>query len=252
MTEREMNIEAWNSEILRVTVFISEPSMKEFVWWEKLMNEPPETRLSRPKEGIYRDEGSFQSGRLVLSIAPLRIDWLYTVDMSTPEQDLPILGAFSKVAEPFYELMKAWLAICPSAKRLAFGATLLQPVSSREEGYTQISKYLPNIKLDPTNSLDFLYQINRPRLSSVIEKLSINRLSKWSVAQLQRLHFELNQEGKVSSATVPHDSLHACRLELDINTSQNFTDAFTHESRFPLFDELIALGEEIAINGDVK
>ena len=251
MSEIEMNLEAWSLETLRLTVFIADPSIRETAWWEKLITEPPDTRVSRPKEGIYRDEGSFQNGKVVLNIAPLRIDWLYTGDVNTTEQDLPIIGSFSKVDKPFYTLMKNWLGICPSIKRLAFGATLLQPVSNQEEGYTRISNYLPHIQLDP-NSSDFLYQINHPRLSSVIETLTINRLSKWSVAQLQRLHFEINQERKVSATAFPYAGFHACRLELDINTSQNFTQILPKENRPSLFDELIALGKEIATKGDVK
>lgn len=248
----DINIKQWGVETVRLTVFVLEPSPIDVTWWERLLSEPPETRVSRPREGAHRDEGAFQKGKLVLNIAPLRIDWLYTIGANSSEQDLPILGPFSETELPFYEVMYKWLSMCPPIKRIALGAVLFQAASSRPAGYTQIANYLPHVQLDPDGMLDFVYQINRPRVSSTIPSLSINRLSKWSVGQIQRLHVELNSEGKVASSTPSHKAIHTCRLELDINTSQNFTKPIDKGNLLPLFKELTMLGEEIARKGDIK
>src|SRR4029077_16583024 len=77
----------------------------------------------------------------------------------------------------------------PTISRLAFGAVLFQSAESHETGYELLKSYLPKLEVDSKGSFDFLYQINRPRLSmSGIPSLQINRLSKWAVVALQA-HF---------------------------------------------------------------
>ena len=55
---------------------------------------------------------------------------------------------------------------------------------ARELGYRELGRFLPAVRLDEDSS-DFSYQINRPRRSTVIPELSVNRLSKWSVGKFQ-------------------------------------------------------------------
>lgn len=248
---KNSNILDWGVETLRVTGFPINISKGDTGWWSRVISEPPETTLSRPKEGIYHDEGPFGNGRLVLSVQPTRIDWLYTVNVQEPEV-LPILGTFDLAQDKFLDIVRKWLKLYNSVKRLAFGAILLYRVASREEGYEAISHYLPNVRLDVANSSDFLYQINRPRLFQMpgVPKIEINRLSKWSVAKLQRLHIDLSVAEKVSPSILPYEGLHACRLELDVNTSPE-VEQLPGEKIVLVLDELVSLAREIAEKGDI-
>jgi hypothetical protein len=248
--KKNSNIVDWGVETIRVTGFPISTSTGDTEWWGKLISESPETKISRPKEGIYRDEGPFENGKLVLSVQPMRIDWLYTVNIQESEV-LPVLGSFHVVQDHFLDIVRRWLKICNPIKRLAFGVILVHPVASREEGYKAISHYLPNVQLDVVNSSDFLYQINRPRISQTSDvPIIINRLSKWLVAKVQRLHIDLSVAEKVSPSILPYEGLHACRLELDINTSPE-VDQLPGEKMVPLFDELVSLAREIAEKGDI-
>lgn len=247
------NNKIWYVEMLRVTAFSADTSVIETEWWEKLMpKEPPEKRLSRPKEKIYRDEGAFEKGKLILNITVPRTDWLYTAADLNKDKELPIIDQFNKIGNNFYKLIKDWLRICTPVNRLAFGAILLQPVENKEEGYNRMSQYLTHIQLDPVSSSDFLYQINRPRQSDYVDHLSVNRLSKWSVVTLRTLHFQLDSNDRTASSVSSYNGSSACRLEIDINTSQEFSGEFSEEELLKLFDELIALANEISVYGDIK
>ena len=130
-----------------------------------------------------------------------------------------------------------------------FRCYFLQPVKDLHTGYIEISKYLPDVKFISEGSSDFLFQISRPRVSiSGIKGLRINRLTKWSVASINALQFSLSspplkyREGLKSFA---------CRLELDINTAQDFKGELNREQLPQIFKELVEIGKEISIKGDI-
>lgn len=248
-------ISAWQVESLRVTAFPTSPAPAgDLSWWTSLMGEPPETRITQPKRGGHREEGSFLGATLVNQVQPNRVDWLLTLTPSLEPgvMDLPTIGPFPELLEPFVGLMHRWLELetCPPLWRLAFGAILLVPVESREPGYRHLSAYLPSVHLDPVGSSDFLYQINRPRGSnSGVAGLTINRLCRWSVALIQLVGFP-------AGVPLPLDRMieqqrHACRLELDINTSPSFRVVLPREQVPLVFRELVDLAREIVGEGDV-
>jgi len=249
--KRKESNSAWQTESLRLTAFLA-PGLitNDAAWWEKLTGRAPETSIRRP---LYQDEGEFEEGRLTLSMQSLRVDWTYAVDLRKFGTELPTLGVFPETSSKFKNLISRWFEICPSITRLAFGAVLLQPVSSRIEGYNRITGYLPSVKLDGEGSSDFAYQINRPRPSKSMQALQINRLSKWSVMNLHyiQLAVDAGQPG-LTQATIPNEGHNACRLELDINTSASFSGQLPKEKLSVIFDELIAVGKEIAERGDIS
>jgi hypothetical protein len=133
---------------------------------------------------------------------------------------------------------------------LAFGAVLLSPVDTKQLGYQQLNRLLPFIELDTEGISDFLYQINRPRdTTTQIEGLQINRLSKWNVATFRQVNFIV---GQTSVRTSRRSEVFACRLELDMNTHQDFSGELLPEQLPEVFNELIALGREIKNEGDVR
>lgn len=253
------DLSAWQVELLRLTAFIS-PAVEigEPDWWKVVVGEEPETKVSKAKIGEHQQVGPFQGGRLILRIQPARVDWLFTLASEFPQEesgtgtgteaDEGIIGSFPACLDSFAPAMKRWLTTCPPIQRLAFGAVLTQPVDDRKSGYRLIGAYLP-FPLDAENSSDFNYQINRPRVSVSVPGLNINRLQRWSVALTQKMQMTVSLPGKAS--WLPVGEQHACRLELDINTSQQFEGEFSCDQLPAVLDELIQLGREIAEKGDV-
>jgi hypothetical protein len=145
--------------------------------------------------------------------------------------------------------MTRWLGHCPPLVRLAFGVVVFEPVGDRVEGYRRLGEHLPGIHLDPDGSYDFFYQINRPRNSTVVETLKINRLSRWSVSRFVPIRLMIAPPS-IQSAPVGAQQ-EACRIELDINTAAEFAGELPGARLAQLFEELKNLAVEIATRGDI-
>jgi len=252
---KRASLHEWQVEQLRLTAFPS-PSVKlpDVGWWENVVGRPPEARTSRPKTGELKEEGTFETGVLVLSIQPLRIDWRLAKAQQEEliDGDLPVIGEFPNLLESLIATMQRWLEKdCPEITRLAFGVVLLLPVENRQAGYERLSAYLHDIRLDPVGSSDFLYQINRSRSSGTgIQGLQVNRLSKWSVFSLVRsLMLLSNRAIQATQLSIPEN--YACRLELDINTAADFSEILARDKLLPIFREFVELAKEIVEKGDV-
>ena len=250
-------LSVWKAEVVRVTVFPEPtPSAEMEGWWSSVTGEPPETRNSQPRLGVIQESGAFLDGVLTLNVTPLRVDWLLSVSTSPSESEsgLPVLGDLTKIVESFCSRLDAWFNLAPPVKRLAFGCVGSQQVAGHKEGYELLGKYLPGVTVDPEGSSEFLYQINRPRPSTVIDGLIVNRLTKWSAARTQSVSMQLvltpDAEGSVVSG-VPMGEFFAVRSELDINTSPKWAKPFAKRQLASILGELVGLGLEIAAKGDI-
>jgi len=247
-------LSAWQAGILRLTAFPApNTQLSDQNWWADVVGEYPETRTSQPRTGEQSDKGIYNKGTLLLTVHPIRIDWRFGMELQSVEPAAKLeeltLGSFPDALESFLELMEHWFNIetTPRLVRLAFGAILLQPVGSTADAYNLLSNYLP-YKFKLEDARDFLYQINRPRFALTnVPKLKINRLCKWS-AHLTQL--EILPIG-TASVTYRTPELHAARLELDINTEAEFDGELEREMLSQLFRELVELGKEIAVQGDI-
>jgi hypothetical protein len=250
----EHSLDIWQVNTLRMTAFPSPAAqITEPTWWADLIAEPPEKRISQPRRGEQREEGSLAKGKLTLGVGLIRIDWVYTVadDPKFEVEGFPTAGTLPEALETFRPLMHRWFALdtCPPIQRLAFGAILWQPAKNLQTGYRQLVAYLPAVTLDSEGSSDFFYQINRPRASNTgIADLRINRLSKWSVTSLGSAAFAISTPG---IAYIAQPTSFACQVELDINTVPEFRGEFTGEQLPQIFAELVDLGCEIASRGDM-
>ena len=150
--------------------------------------------------------------------------------------------------------MTSWLEASPALQRLAFGSVFMQLVTDQPTGYRRLAAYLPRIELDPENSSDFSYTINRPKPSTTrISDLVINRLSKWTVLQLRTVEVHISTVEGVSPETiVPPGDLFACRLEVDVSTSAQYQGELPHDRLPSLYAELVSLSDEIAAEGDIS
>ena len=247
----------WEVSTIRVTAFAGadlDVHPEAGSWWTQVVESDAEESRSRPGVGEIQESGIFEGKRLVLDIKPGRVDWHLSALPGLPDEQpeiVPTIGPLNDVLTSFTRLTDRWLGICPPLTRMAFGAVLVKPVTDRETGYSTIDELLPKVDIDPENSFDFLYKINRPRTSmSGISGLILNRLSTWSVLATFLLQVGAGSGGGgvIRDAQQPR---FFCRLELDMSTDTNFQEGFSGENTRVVFRELVELGREIAEGGDL-
>ena len=181
----------WSVQNLRLTAFPADPTAALDLdsWWDGVAGSPPESETHRPREGVRQKQGLHDGAQLTLIVQPAVIHWRIDPPDNPDIESVhvPMIGGLPATLDAFFARMSLWfqLSTCPSIRRLAFGAVLVQQANSREAGYRLLAHYLrQTVKLDAERTSDFLYQINRPMPSlQTIPGLSVNRLSKWHVGQ---------------------------------------------------------------------
>lgn len=242
----------WLGEVFRLTVFFVTPGKVDTSdWWQFVTGELPETRNSQPKIGVLQEEGEFNGGRLVLTTQPDRADWLFlpSFDKGMGMPDFGHLSPYTSSTDIFTKFALNWFTKAPPLSRIAFGMVLHRPVPDRLTGYRELAKYLAMVQIDPENSSDFLYQINRRRFSRIIPSLPLNRLTKWTVANIDSGQFAMGLG--IPLQTVEFTNRHFVRLELDVNSAQEFRKQLPPDKIQGIFEELMNLAKELADKGDI-
>ena len=240
----------WSIELLRLTSYPSPDAIiKDPDWWNTLVGELPEKRISQPKIGGVKESGPYKNGILSLDMNASKLNWIYK-PVQSEENPFPIFEDYKETWQTFSELMKKWfeLSDCPTTRRLAFGAQFSLEVGSKVDGYISLAKYLHDVKIDPNGSSELFYQINRPRLIDFNEtKISINRLTRWKIlaVQLFRMEFPKGSQTRIGK------DVHSCRLEVDINTDNDFEGTFSNQEQKQLWNTLKENGIEITEKGDI-
>ncbi len=240
-------------EMMRLTAFPAAgahpgPSASQApAWWSRLFDTPPEELRQDLQSGVTQLRGVVDDVFLLATENPVSFELKRLASHpNQPRLEAPALQPFGAVVGAFEEQVVRWLTLpdCPPLRRLAFGATLLIPVADEEAANTALDRFLPQVSLDP-QAADFVYQINRRRTASSVENLALNRLSKWTIEAVQGV--VLSPDGAVAMGP---GSL-ACRLDLDMNSVPSREPI--PKARLPhLFSELVALGTEIATQGDIE
>lgn len=256
VTELEL---PWLTESLRLTVFCADASVDtEKGWWRSVVGELPEVRTVQRNGPVLHEHGVIRDGYCILSLDYQlgRIDWVFAPVVPDPQKidRVPQFGPQDKAIGVFREILTGWLRGAPPYARIALGGVFVIPVENKEAGYKTIQEYLPSVKIDPENSSDFLYQINRPRQSLVLARpCRINRLSKWSVMQVHPFQVLLSFSPIAASPMqVTGPGFSAVRVELDINTAAENADLIPIDASEPLLGELVSFTQEILQRGDVS
>jgi len=243
----------WLTESIRLTAFADSPNVDLGVnWWREVVGQEPASHTVQRVMPSLQDHGPIYNGycNLSLTYQPGRIDWVMSaiIPETLKFESFPNFGPLDEAVSRFRGIALTWLKSAPPLKRLAVGAVVLMPVADKSDGYQKIQRFLPSVKIDE-NSADFSYQINRPRESRTIGSLRINRLSRWSVAMLSGIQFQIGPGGSSQAIESP-SGISAIRLDLDINTQPENVQPIAPEARAPLFEELTAFAREIADKGD--
>jgi hypothetical protein len=144
----------------------------------------------------------------------------------------------------FGNYAEAFLTGAPDLQRVAFGAELFLSQPSRDDTYRYLGEALRGARVQLDGATDFIYQINRPRASTVLDDAMINRLGKWSASQWQ-IMFE---QGAAHRAIGTEG--YANNLTLDVNTAAEYGGPIPRDSLLNVYRELVTHGREIAERGD--
>lgn len=246
----------WEIGYLRATTFIPDLTAEdafENTWWKKVVGNMPEDEHINRQRGVIEQKGTLNGNLLTMVYQLGRVDWvLEAAEQRSPSEgsELLTIGSMShKTLRPFMMVVKNWLSECPPTNRLAFGAILGKLAADAQTGYEKILPYVPDVQLDPQGISDFFYQINRPRESTSDKGVRINRLSRWSVPLIGTVGVTVDPT--ISKVSANMQGQHICKLDLDINTTL-LDDAVFGNNAYGIFQELVALGQEIATKGDIS
>lgn len=227
----------WNVESLRLTLFVDDYKINKNLFLEITNNEPDNTSF-RKIENIYQEEGFVDTNKLVVFQGLGRIDIVILKEPSSES-----MRKLAEWIDIFSNILNNWINNTNlSVKRLAFASLLKIYTNNNINAYEIIEKYLPRIKIDKENSMDFSYQISRPKQSNVLNSLKINSFSKWSVLIVKSLIINNNNK------TTYSEDKYLCQLELDINTDIENKQDLSNISE--IFNELKENAIHISINGD--
>lgn len=248
----DMNRRAdWQVESLRITVFPEDNARTSpSRLWDQFVGEKPDN--VQIEQSKFDARQKILGNRItVLVKQPAQIDWQFPIVPQDNEskQSMPNWGSLHVEVDSLLQFSRKWLTcveIMPVI-RLAFGAVLLIPANDEVTAYERLQQLFPGI--DPRSVSDFSYQINRRRGSRTVEGLTINRLSRWNIATLERLVSPLDPFAETDD-NLP-TRLNAVRAELDINTGPHTGHTLPSESLVTVFDELVEMALEIAREGDV-
>lgn len=250
----------WFCQSVRITAIWSDPRPAPAEpSWQAVVGSPPERAESQPRFGTSSEFGPIwdASTSLERRATPGRIDWMFAPVF--PQQfaftlvKWPNIGELEPALQSAVKLVMPHLVQHYDATRFAIGVVALQPSSDKQSSYRQIEQLLPRLNLDLEGGSDFLYQINRPRPSSAIRGLTINRIAKWSTMSITGMEFMVavgQPMGVVHSAGEP---LYAAGVEVDVNSApEHGRDAVRPHQREPLLKELATQALELVHGGDVR
>ncbi|MDN7905217.1 hypothetical protein QZM18_13960 [Burkholderia diffusa] len=232
-------LEDWRAESIRFSYFFAEavPEQLREGLWRAITGSDPESSTLRKAEGVLHEQGPFLGGVLAIFTGPNRIDILLTPTVVA--NDFPNIGEIGTVHNELLRVLhQARFDIAAETVRLAYGLVANIRTSNRDESYRILDELLSRVTVDPVGR-DFHYQINYPRASTVNDKITLNRLSRWSAAFTKQF-----QPGNV----VDNLEIHVTRVEFDINTAPDVSIEGTDKAK--LMDELIDSARTMLTEGD--
>jgi hypothetical protein len=162
---------------------------------------------------------------------------------------VPTIGTVPKVLHDFVNATAGWLGeLEQPLQRIAVAGTMLAKCENLPTAYATLIDMLRTVHGDPHRMKELVFRINWPRNSTAVNGLSLNRITTWSVIQIQ-LQI-LTQSGPTTVVNETPATI-AIRLEFDHNTDAERIAPFDRHSLVPIYRELVALALENAEKGEV-
>jgi hypothetical protein len=244
----------WRPTQLQLLLFpTSPPSMMHHEWWQGVMQDTPDETLKKRHE--FTQMGTLGDNSVNLTADLVKLVWTISPRINAEEAPttIPTLGTFAEAVESFVKLFRDWITNgSPPIKRLGFATSLILPATDHAEAYRFLGEWLdPVVQVDPSSS-DFLYRVNRKRLStSGIADLTINRISIWSAAKFS-IAAHVIQPGSIETPQTIQlmPTQYSVMLSLDINSDGERENELPRSELRQLLEELVRLADEIGTYGD--
>ncbi len=241
----------WTCETIRLSLFSTEAVRLSTDDWKTLTGQD-EAEQEQKGGGRHVFAGPLLGGQLTLGAVANRCDCILNPLTKTDElkEDyVPSVGqwptpfeAFQKITEPFLSSVRFPVA------RMAFAATLLNPHKTSLDAYKALVTQVKSINRAAEDLHDLVFRINWPTNTTVDNKLTINRITTWTVQQLQ---LQITLPDGNSPTTFVNDLSYVLRLELDHNTDQTHTSPFDAGRLVPMYKDLTNLALQNAAEGEV-
>lgn len=230
----------WQANLARLTVFLR-PGAGARIPWNALTGSTP--AASNTQGVVITESGPFGGAQLTVQNQPNRTDILLVPQSGvTAAPGIPTLGPFPNAINQFVTVLPSWVSKFPPTVRIAVGLQLLEPAKSIDDANKRLLAFAPQVTVDLTGATDFLFQINVPVASTVRSSISINRLSKLLVHQVQEF-------AVTSTGIQPAGLFIAPGLEIDISTPAENTSDLNGAGFDKLVAELVSAAIRIADTG---
>jgi hypothetical protein len=241
----------WSAETLRVSLFSSNVVGLTRDDWKKVSGkDAPENE--QKVVGRHTMSGPFLEGQLSLSAIGSRFDCILAASPPAdpiPEAYIPNVGHWPDVSKEFVATTEAWVdGIGAPIVRMAVGIVLLAPQPGVEDANRSLLGMVKSLKGDPARMRDILFRVNWPVNSMIVNGLTINRLTTWTVARIQ-FQIVVGTGPNVTVDAGPGSDF--VRLEIDHNTDAGRTQPFDQKRLVPLYNELTNLAMENAEKGEL-
>ena len=240
----------WSWDLLRATLFTVDQfsDQQQLELWIKFAGCDPDQDIFQRREGIRTLSAKLPSKEQSrnLTFQPTRIDFTFAPTQANPQSDT------IEDVKAFGSQIGSLVSDCGiSSSRLALGVVAGCSVDSKIEGYQRLLALVPSLKFDPNGNIsDLIFQFNRYFDSISMPGLVLNRLMTWNVLRSILMQLPIVVGGVLRPIGEPLSF--SLRLDLDLNTAQEFQGNITGVDVKRLFDEMtgttiltLAKGERI-------
>jgi hypothetical protein len=238
----------WQAQLLRLTLFTPRQLPELETIWRDIIGRDPDIDENRVRESTRRQSGPLGDRQLETVVTPARADVVMTVAVQEGFP-VPYFGPAEAEIRGFATLVSPWLdriAHVGNIIREAFGAVLVLPAADRVASYRELDHLLKSVNVDPINTKDLVYRVNRPKIYG--NDIELNRLTTWA-SFVQRKLFGLG--AALGDPSTPVSEEFFVRLEIDNNTPGERTEPLEPREVVPIFEALVEMALENAARGEL-
>jgi hypothetical protein len=241
----------WTCETIRLSLFSTEAVRLSTEDWTSLTGQD-EAEQEQKGAGRRVFAGPLLGGQLSLGAVANRCDCILNPITKADELNedyVPSVGQWPTPFESFQQATETYLSTLHyPVSRIAFAATLLSPQKTSLDAYKALVTQVKSINRSAEALNDLIFRINWPKNSTVDNTLLLNRITTWTVQQLQlQIHVPASNSG-----TFVNDLSHLLRFELDHNTDAKHITPFDRAQLLPIYKELTYLALQNAEEGEIQ